>query len=62
MADGALPAGWALEDGVAVLFTNGRPTEAVSRRPDARLYRVEPDGRGKAGERAVPCRPLSAMP
>ncbi|MEU7052757.1 peptidase E [Streptomyces eurythermus] len=62
VADGALPAGWALEDGAAVLFTDGRLTEAVARRPDARLYRVEPDGRGGVKERAVPCRPLRAVP
>ncbi|GAA2779036.1 Type 1 glutamine amidotransferase-like domain-containing protein [Streptomyces rameus] len=58
VATGALPAGWALEDGVGTLFTDGRLQEAVARRPGARLYRVEPDGRGTADERAVPCRPL----
>ncbi|GGR77228.1 MULTISPECIES: hypothetical protein [Streptomyces] len=47
---------------MAVLFTDGGLTEAVSRRPDARLYRVEPDGRGGAEERAVACRPLRAVP
>ncbi|GHH10343.1 peptidase E [Streptomyces lanatus] len=55
VASGALPAGWALDDGTGVLFTEGRMTEAVTRRRGARVYRVE----AEAGERALPCRPLS---
>ncbi|MGV9236457.1 Type 1 glutamine amidotransferase-like domain-containing protein [Streptomyces nigra] len=58
VAGGALPPGWAVEDGVGALFTEGRLTEAVTRAPRAGLYRVEPDGEGGATERAVPCRPL----
>ncbi|MFC8784058.1 Type 1 glutamine amidotransferase-like domain-containing protein [Streptomyces nigra] len=58
VAGGALPPGWAVEDGVGALFTEGRLTEAVTRAPGAGLYRVEPDGEGGATERAVPCRPL----
>ncbi|CAL9637231.1 Peptidase E [Streptomyces sp. enrichment culture] len=58
VASGALPAGWALEDGVGALFTDGRLTEAVTRRPDARLYRVRAGGEGEATERASACRPL----
>ncbi|MFJ3868066.1 Type 1 glutamine amidotransferase-like domain-containing protein [Streptomyces nigra] len=58
VADGALAPGWAVEDGVGALFTEGRLTEAVTRAPGAGLYRVEPDGEGGATERAVPCRPL----
>lgn len=53
VAAGALPAGWALDDGVGALFQDGEPAEVVARTPDARLYRVEPDGRGDAVERAV---------
>ncbi|WP_367319004.1 Type 1 glutamine amidotransferase-like domain-containing protein [Streptomyces sp. HUAS ZL42] len=56
VATGALPAGWALDDGVGVLFTEGQPTETVTRAPESRLYRVEPDGRGGAVERPLPCR------
>ncbi|MFE9613774.1 Type 1 glutamine amidotransferase-like domain-containing protein [Streptomyces sp. NPDC006012] len=58
VATGALPAGWALEDGVGVLFTDGVLTEAVTRRPSARLCQVTLDGTGRAAERAVACRRL----
>ncbi|MEV7218660.1 Type 1 glutamine amidotransferase-like domain-containing protein [Streptomyces sp. NPDC093681] len=58
VASRALPSGWALEDGVGALFTEGRLTDSVTRLPRARLYRVEPDGTGEAKERAVPCRLL----
>ncbi|GHF35205.1 putative peptidase YgaJ [Streptomyces mashuensis] len=63
VAAGALPAGWAVEDGVGALFTDGVLTEAVTRTPGAVLYRVEPGGGGSGGggveERAVPCRLLT---
>lgn len=62
VATRTLPAGWALEDGVGALFTDGLLTDAVTRTPGALLYRVEPDGDTKAGERALPCRPLAAPP
>ncbi|MGW1322997.1 Type 1 glutamine amidotransferase-like domain-containing protein [Streptomyces antibioticus] len=58
VATGALPAGWAVEDGAGALFTDGRLTDAVTRTPDARLYRVERDGSGDGEERAVSCRLL----
>ncbi len=38
---GALPAGWAADDGCALVFTDGELTEAVSSRPDAGAYRVQ---------------------
>lgn len=60
VSTGALPAGWALEDGVAALFADGHLEAAVTRRPGARLFRVEPGGQGAAGERSVPCLPLGA--
>ncbi|WP_030691800.1 peptidase E [Streptomyces globisporus] len=60
VAAGALPGGWAVEDGVGALFTDGLLTDAVSRAPQARLYRVEPDEDGGVRERALPCRPLSS--
>ncbi|MFB6837725.1 Type 1 glutamine amidotransferase-like domain-containing protein [Streptomyces sp. NPDC056361] len=56
----ALPAGWALDDGVGALFTRGVLTEAVTRSPRARLHRVEPGGGDGVTERALPCRPLVA--
>ncbi|GAA3049056.1 Type 1 glutamine amidotransferase-like domain-containing protein [Streptomyces roseofulvus] len=58
VAGGALPAGWAVEDGVGALFAGGRPVDVVSRREGAGLYRVEPDGGGGVQERAVPVRRL----
>ncbi|MER5448602.1 peptidase E [Streptomyces sp. NPDC002766] len=58
VAAGSLPPGWALDDGTGVLFTDGRPTETVTRLPHARVHRVEPDGRGGADEQELECRPL----
>jgi dipeptidase E len=58
VATGALPAGWALEDGVGALFADGTLTETVSRAPRAHVYRVEPDGRGGTTESALACRLL----
>ncbi|MFD3933022.1 Type 1 glutamine amidotransferase-like domain-containing protein [Streptomyces sp. NPDC058614] len=58
VATGALPAGWALEDGVGALFTDGLLTETVTRTPQAYLYQVEPDGENGTTERALPCRLL----
>ncbi len=37
---GALPAGYAAEDGVGLLFRDGTLVEAVSERPDGRAFRV----------------------
>lgn len=54
----ALPAGWAVEDGVGALFTDGQLTDSVTRTPHARLYRVEPDGNGGVREQGHSCRPL----
>ncbi|MFV0135413.1 Type 1 glutamine amidotransferase-like domain-containing protein [Streptomyces sp. HMX87] len=61
VADGSLPAGWALEDGTGALFTDGRLTETVTRTPGSRVYRVAADGTGGATEEALPCRPLGAV-
>ncbi|MFJ4685464.1 Type 1 glutamine amidotransferase-like domain-containing protein [Streptomyces sp. NPDC091377] len=58
VAGGDLPAGWALDDGVGALFTDGVFTEAVTRLPGANVYHVEPDGRGGVEERAMEIRLL----
>lgn len=58
VAGGRLPAGWAVEDGVGALFTDGRLTEAVTRTPGARLHRVEAGRGADAVEQAVVCRSL----
>lgn len=60
VAGGMLAAGWAVEDGVGALFADGRLVEAVTRRPEARLYRVQAGAGGEAHERAVDCRVLRA--
>ncbi|GGM16550.1 putative peptidase YgaJ [Streptomyces fumigatiscleroticus] len=59
VATGSPAAGWALEDGVGALFTDGLLTEAVTRAPQARLYRVERGRKGETRERALPCRLLT---
>ncbi len=60
VAAGRLPAGWAVEDGAGVLFTQGVPTEAVARVPGAEVYRVEPDGSGGVCEQGLRCRVLTS--
>jgi peptidase E len=59
---GRLPAGWALDDGAAALFTDGTLSESVARDPSAHLYQVRAgwvDGTdGEAVETAVPARLL----
>jgi dipeptidase E len=60
VATHALPAGWAVEDGVGALFTGGQLTDSVTRTPQARLYRVEPAGNDGVKESALPCRQLVA--
>jgi len=42
VAAGELPAGWAAEDGVAVLFDGGRVADIVASRRGKSAYRVEP--------------------
>lgn len=58
VASGELPAGWALEDGVGALFTDGVPTETVTRTEGACLHRVEPDAQGGTAEAPRTCRLL----
>ncbi|MGW0788730.1 peptidase [Streptomyces sp. NPDC002911] len=59
LATGMLPAGCALDDGMGVLFSDGRPQETVAQAPDAHLHRVEPGEDGRASEPTLPCRLLS---
>ncbi|MEU1269758.1 peptidase E [Streptomyces sp. NPDC005799] len=58
VADGSLPGGWALDDGVGALFLDGELAETVSVAPGAHLYRVEQDGRGGVQEWVVGGRSL----
>jgi peptidase E len=60
---GALPAGWALEDGTGALFTDGSLTEAVTRASGAHVYQVQAEETGGGvQERALPCRRLPRSP
>ncbi|MGA5274096.1 Type 1 glutamine amidotransferase-like domain-containing protein [Streptomyces cellulosae] len=58
VARGDLADGWAVEDSAAALFTDGRLAEAVTRLPEARLYRVRAGGKAGTVEEAVDCRLL----
>ncbi|MGP7959366.1 Type 1 glutamine amidotransferase-like domain-containing protein [Sanguibacter sp. A247] len=48
VASGALPAGWAADDGAAVHVVDGVVRAHLAERPGAVTYRVEPDGQGGA--------------
>jgi dipeptidase E len=60
LAAGALPPGYAVDDGAALLYAGTRVLEAVASRPDARLLSLCPDGRGGVRERRVPLRLLAS--
>jgi peptidase E len=59
VATGVLPAGFAADDGAAVVYHGTRLAECVCSRGDARVVRVEPDGGG--GTVASP-QPLRLLP
>lgn len=44
MAEGVLPAGYAADDGVGLVFRGIELTEAVSEVAGGRAFRVEPSG------------------
>jgi peptidase E len=58
IADGLLPAGYAADDGAALIFHGTDLAEVVTSRPDARGYRVERGSAGKAVETVLPARYL----
>jgi peptidase E len=58
VGSGELPAGYATEDGVGLHYIGTELAEAVTVRPGARAWRVEPDGAGGSVERAVTPRPI----
>ncbi len=53
-----LPAGYAADDGAALVFRDGVLQEVVASRPEARAYRVEPGEDGTAIETELPTRYL----
>jgi dipeptidase E len=60
IASGALPPGYAVDDGAALLFAGTKFVECVASRPGARVLRVSPNDRGGVHERALPVRLLAA--
>ncbi len=58
---GALPAGWALDDGAALLFEDRRLSRALAARPRARALRMERRD-GELVEEALDCELLAAPP
>jgi peptidase E len=58
VAERVLPPGYAIEDGVGLHYIGTELAEAVTVRPDARAWRVRPDGAGGWTERPVAARPI----
>jgi dipeptidase E len=58
IADGALPAGHAADDGAALLYRGTELAECVVSRPGARVIRLERTPEGEVIERRVPVRLL----
>jgi dipeptidase E len=58
IAEGSIPAGYAADDGAALVFGGTELAEVVSSRPDARGYRVERGPTGAAVETELPTRYL----
>lgn len=58
VAEGVLPAGYAAEDGAALVFKGTELSEVVTSRPTARGYRVERGAAGDAVETELPARYL----
>jgi dipeptidase E len=58
VADGELPDGYALDDGVALRFEGSELSDVVSERPGASAFKVEAV-EGRVVETVIPTRPLS---
>ncbi len=58
IASGALPPGYAVDDGVALLFCGRRLSRCVSSRPGAQAIRIRSDGAGATSVQALAVRPL----
>jgi dipeptidase E len=61
VASGALPPGWAADDGVGLLFVDGELTRVVASRAGRRCIRVERDG-DRAQVTEVPVEALASRP
>jgi dipeptidase E len=58
VAVGELAAGYAADDGAALVFTGTHLTECVASTPHARVMRISADGSGGVNERRLPIRLL----
>lgn len=58
VGDGALPPGYGVDDGAALVFRDRELIEVVASNRDSAAYRVEPDGSGGATETKLPARYL----
>jgi peptidase E len=58
IAAGALPPGYAADDGAALLYAGRRLVECVASRADARVVRIAPDDFGGVREDELPVRLL----
>jgi len=58
VGEGRMPAGYAADDGAALVFRGKELAEVVTSRPDAHAYRVERDASGEAVETVLPSRYL----
>lgn len=58
VAAGTIPPGWATDDGTALHLVGREMVEALTDRPDAAVWRVDPDGAGGATESRVEPRRL----
>jgi peptidase E len=58
VARAELPGGYATEDGVGLHYVGTELAEAVTVRPGARAWRIEPNGRGGCTAQAVEARPI----
>ena len=56
VADGTLPAGYAVDDGAALVFRERELVEVVTSEPDAGAWWVAPDGAGGSTETVLPAR------
>jgi peptidase E len=59
VARGALPAGYAADDGAALLYDGADLVECVASRAGARVMRVDPDGEGGVRQRPMAVRLLA---
>jgi peptidase E len=62
VGDGTLPAGYAVDDGAALVFRGTELREAVAQTDVAGAWRIQPDGRGGATETALAIRRLTPEP